>query len=245
MQRAVGRGHPVVVLVAPVAAHLRALLEAVERNAARLRTWQEEIPEEPAPITQTFCPARSALTRGNLTTVTCASRSNLCRFRRYKVQGSGFSPQGDLRMRRASRILPAAIILTLVSGAGAIPLPPAEAAQTCAGHRATIVGTPGPDRIVGKRASDVIAGLAATTSSGTVPTATTSSAATAGVTGWSPATATTGSTAGAATISRSAGRGTTASRGAAIATSCSAARVTTASAAAPAATESAGSPATT
>ncbi|MGZ8666337.1 MAG: calcium-binding protein [Solirubrobacterales bacterium] len=62
-------------------------------------------------------------------------------------------------MRRASRILPAAIILALVSGAGAIRLPPAEAAQACGGHRATIVGTPGPDRIIGKRASDVIAGL--------------------------------------------------------------------------------------
>jgi Ca2+-binding RTX toxin-like protein len=62
-------------------------------------------------------------------------------------------------MRRALPILEAAIVLTLIWG-GAVARPHgAEAAQACAGHRATIVGTPGPDRIVGKRASDVIAGL--------------------------------------------------------------------------------------
>jgi Ca2+-binding RTX toxin-like protein len=62
-------------------------------------------------------------------------------------------------MRRASPILATAILLALAWG-GAAALPHrADAAQACAGKRATIVGTPGPDRIVGKRASDVIAGL--------------------------------------------------------------------------------------
>ena len=45
-----------------------------------------------------------------------------------------------------------ALLFTLVPTSGA------AAGATCAGTRATIVGTPGDDVIVGKRASDVIQG---------------------------------------------------------------------------------------
>ncbi len=62
-------------------------------------------------------------------------------------------------MSRTIRILPAITVAILGAGAAAAHPPRAEAAATCAGKRATIVGTPGPDRIVGKKASDVIAGL--------------------------------------------------------------------------------------
>ena len=61
---------------------------------------------------------------------------------------------------RAARILRSTYLaLTLIAIViGAVPAG-ATAAKKCAGKRATIVGTPGDDVLVGKRASDVIVGL--------------------------------------------------------------------------------------
>ncbi len=62
-------------------------------------------------------------------------------------------------MRSAFLTIAAAVLLALASGGSLARPAAAGAAQTCGGHRVTILGTPGPDRIVGRRASDVIAGL--------------------------------------------------------------------------------------
>jgi hypothetical protein len=53
------------------------------------------------------------------------------------------------------RVILATICLTVVSGALAAPAL-ASASSICHGKRATIVGTPGDDRIVGTKRRDVI-----------------------------------------------------------------------------------------
>ncbi len=60
---------------------------------------------------------------------------------------------------RPTGVAAASLVVLAFAGSSSTDVTAAQAARTCAGHRATIVGTPGDDHIVGKKASDVILGL--------------------------------------------------------------------------------------